>query len=185
ELAKVEASLQRIARSRLGGLPDVTPGVQTSVPLTPVGGTVRLSRAEQERFRRLNRLPDPVPDWRADVIEATEEAAAATEQMRVAVVNNFGAMVEAAIWGGQQMEVSIVRGITNIVANLPGVGGLAGAIIGTVGGIVGSLFGRRREPQPVRVPEMPKAVKELEQINASLRNVPLEWVNLMKHQLIR
>lgn len=185
ELAKVEASLQRIARSRLGGLPDVTPGVQTSVPLTPVGGTVRLSRAEQERFRRLNRLPDPVPDWRADVIEATEEAAAATEQMRVAVVNNFGAMVEAAIWGGQQMEVSIVRGITNIVANLPGVGGLAGAIIGTVGGIVGSLFGRRREPQPVRVPEMPKAVKELEKINASLRNVPLEWVNLMKHQLIR
>lgn len=182
ELAKVEASLSRIAQGRMGGLPGVTPGVQTSLPLTPLGGTVRLSRGEQERFRQTQRLPG-VTDWRQELIDAADEAQVASERMRIGVVSNFGAMAEAAIWGGQQMEVSIIRGITNIVAAIPGVGGFAGAVIGTVGGIIGGLFGRR--PQPVKVPEMPKAVKELEKINASLRNVPIEWVNLMRHQLAR
>lgn len=129
-----------------------TAALAQSISLAPLGGTVRLSDDEMERFRRTQGIT--TPDWRADAVKYAEEVTADAERAKFAVVDNFAYMAEAAISGSAQMSRAIVSGITNILQNLPGVSGFAGSIIGAVGGIVGGLFSRRRsDALPVRVEE--------------------------------
>lgn len=77
-------------------------------------------------------------------------------------ISSFGAMAEAAIRGSQQMEVSIINGLSNILRSLPGVGPVAGSIIGAVGGIASAIVGGgSSKPQPVEVKNKdPIAVEE-------------------------
>lgn len=66
----------------------------------------------------------------------------------------FGSMAQAAIRGSDQMATSFINGITQIVSSIPGVGGLASSVIGTVGGIVGAFVssgGKEGGPTPVEV----------------------------------
>jgi len=70
------------------------------------------------------------------------------------VASSLGAMAEAAIRGSEITADSVIQMVSRIVANLPGVGGLAGSIIGTAGGILGALVGgggRKRRIVPVSV----------------------------------
>lgn len=84
--------------------------------------------------------------------ERMEESAAAMDEAgNVVAAAMFGA-AEAAVYGSNQIEASIVRMVSNIIANLPGVGGLFGTIIGGVGGLLGALLSNNdRRPVPVRV----------------------------------
>lgn len=74
----------------------------------------------------------------------------ASQAAQIAIAG-FGGVVEAFARGSAQMEQVVVSAFTNILQNLPGVGGFAGAVIGAVGGIVGGLLGRANRPAPVRV----------------------------------
>ena len=71
--------------------------------------------------------------------------------LRTQVPQAFAAIAGAATQGFANMAQTIVQQFSGIVANLPGVSPLGAGFIGVVGGLLGSLFGRHREPVPVKV----------------------------------
>jgi hypothetical protein len=92
--------------------------------------------------------------------DAAISAAAETESATGVVIASFGAMAQAAIRGGAQMEVAIISAITQIgqsivqmkAAQLGSAAGPIGALIGAAGGLLGAIFGGgRRDPAPVMV----------------------------------
>ena len=84
----------------------------------------------------------------------TAQAQRSLEEMGEVAVSTMGAAAAAVIAGTDQIGASVINMITNIARSLPGVGGITGAVIGGLGGIAGALFGRRRDPVPVRMAEI-------------------------------
>jgi len=88
-------------------------------------------------------------------IAGQERAAAANIKtanvLRTQVPQAFAAIAGAAVQGFSNMAQTIVQQFAGIVANLPGVSPLGAGVIGVVGGFLGGLFGRHREPVPVKV----------------------------------
>lgn len=130
--AGVEAAQNlQSARSRGRGAP-ITPF--EDLHLSPRGAASFLA-AEEER-RRL------------------EQASEGMKRARDVTVASMFGMAEAAIRGGQQVEVSVVNMITGILQSVSG-GGILGTIIGGVGGLIGAAFARsRRDPVPVRLDDL-------------------------------
>lgn len=129
-----------LLRERFG---PARPGALTAggVPqLLPFGEDPRLSDAggrgllihQREQQRRL------------------EEASKSFDDASQVAVAGFLAMGQAAIEGTELTAQSVINMISNILQSIPGVGGLAGALIGGIGGLVGAAFGRR-DRDPVRV----------------------------------
>ena len=92
--------------------------------------------------------------------EAVEVEGAASDMAKT-VADNFKSMATTVIADSSRAATAVVSMITNIAATAAG--GPLGSVIGLAGGIIGGLFGRRREPAPVRIAEVDeRAAKQLE-----------------------
>ena len=91
--------------------------------------------------------------------------------MTKTVADNFKSMATTVIADSSRASSAVVAMITNIAATAAG--GSLGSIVGLAGGIIGGLFGRRREPTPVRLAEVDeRAAQQMDRhrgpINVSL-----------------
>lgn len=86
-----------------------------------------------------------------------DDAAESFDGAAQTAVASFGAMAEAAIRGGNLTADSVIGMMSRIIQNLPGVGGLAGSLIGAAGGILGGLFSRGSRPAAVNIADISRS----------------------------
>jgi len=124
------------------------------------------------------------------MVEAAGHGAKDLDAARIAMVQSIGGLATAIVDGSLVMEdgtlriSAVINQLASTVQGLPGVGGFAGAIIGTLGGIVGGLFGaseRRREQaalQRVRIDEYgDRALSQMEEQQSGPDRVILRVVD--------
>lgn len=125
----------RLARARFapGGGPQV-------FDVGPTQGSARASLAANEARDMLEGTQDELND----AAEAMDDAGA------VATAAMFGT-AQAIVAGSENIAQSLTSMITQVLRALPGVSGLAGALIGGIGGLAAGLFSRGDRRIPVSV----------------------------------
>lgn len=152
------------ARLRRGPSAERPPTAGVAVPTSGFGDgsrflTPQFLSTTRERARFLAAGPADVPGINQPDVKllhgdkTPRDAAEDLSEAGQIAASAMFSTAEAIVAGSEQIEQSMVRMVTNILANLPGVGGFAGAIIGGVGGLIGAALGRR-DPVPVRMTDI-------------------------------
>lgn len=173
-LAAAAASEAAILSARVSGMPVSGARIPQLGGITPTGARSRFLAGQQGLARGGLTAPELTTEgpgsrvvdkylgiWRQreedqlqDLADAAQDRAQQLEGAGRMVASSLGAMAEAAIRGSDITADAVIGMVSRIVANLPGVGGLAGSIIGAAGGIFGAIVGggsRRQRIVPVSV----------------------------------
>ena len=133
-----------------GGAPGSVGG-GVGAPALAVGGPFGPADSGVLGLRRV------APELEETYLDVTE----ATGTMAQTVADEFTFMTSSMMADSSRATTAIIHMFARIAAQQ--VGGPLGTIIGGVGGIIGGLFGKRREPTPVRISEVDeRAAKQLE-----------------------